>query len=224
MLKYCINNSMIGNCYPFFLSNFNLSDSYYLYRIYSPSLSPDLIPYLSLEKINEKTKNEPHEKGADIISVCLGGKKASSSKARDFVFSLVKKENPTAVEENNNDFPLIEMIGSNVLQKTLIINLRDALRWRVYRFIPDRYIDVLWTPTKFLVFKIKGTKTETGEEALYLEPVAMYNNMDVNLSNPLNIDLSKLDTPKEIFSGKSKASDLNRYLKKLEWGSFDRRD
>lgn len=221
MLKYCINNSMIGNYYPFFLSNFNLSDSYYLYRIFSPSLSPDLIPYLSLEKISEKTKTEPHERGLDIISVCLG-KKASGNKAKEFIAELVKKEGPTSVEENGTNFPLLEMLSSNILQKTLIINLRDALRWKIYKFTPDRYVDVLWTPSKFVVFKIK--EDSQNKEAIYLEPVGVYNNMDVNLSNPLNIDLKNIDCPKDRFTGKSKASDLNRLLKRLEWSSFERKE
>ena len=220
MLKYCVNNSLIGNCYPFFLSNYNLSDSsYYLYRIISPSLSPDCIPYISLEKVSEKTKNEPHEKGVDIISVCVG-KKVNGSKAGEFVQSLLKREEVSNVVENNTKFPLIEMINSNSPQKILIVGLRDILRWKIYRFLPGRFIDVLWTPTKFVVFKIIAVD----QEAIGIEPVAVYNNNDVTLSNPLNVDLTKIDYPKEKFSGKSKASDLNRTLKRIEWGSFERRE
>ena len=222
MLKLCVNNSLIGSCYPFFLSNNELSESsYYLYRIYSPSLSPELIPYISLEKISEKTRsNEPHEKGADLISVCLG-KRASNEKACEFVQSILKREEEIVIKANtSNKFPLIEMANTNSPQKSLIVGLRDALRWRIYRFIPGRFIDVLWTPTKFVVFKINAEE----QDAISLEPVAVYDNNDVNLTNPLNVNLNTIDYPKEKFSGKGKASDLNRLLKRLEWNSFERRE
>lgn len=214
---------MIGNYYPFFLSNLKLNESYCLYEIFSPSLSPNLIPYFSLEKISEKTKYGPNEENSiNIISQCLGETPISASREKEFVFDILKKEGPTIVKENDNGFPLIEMMNSNIIQKTLIINLRDSLRWRTYRFIPDRYVDILWTPTKFVVFKIK--EDEKVNDTIYLEPVGMYENTDVNLENPLKVDLTKIEAPKVKFTGKGKASDLNRLIKRLEWNSFDRKE
>lgn len=217
MIKYNLFNSMIGNQYPFFLNNSALKDSYYLYQILSPSLSPNCIPYISLTKISEKTKSEPYGNDSDIISICLGTKKNIEKTAPEFIESLLKKEDPL-VEGNNKKFPLVEMENGNNLQKSIIIGLRDALRWKSYKFTPGHFVDILWTSKDFLVFEIKGDK-----ETIWLEPVAAYRNTDVNLETPLFVDWSRVDYPKDKFIGVTKASDLNRIIKRIEWNSFDRR-
>ena len=100
----------------------------------------------------------------------------------------------------------------------LLVNLRDTLRWKNYRFYPNRFIDILWTPTEFVVFKICGDK-----DYMWLEPSAAYKNTDVMLQEPLNVDLSTIDCSLYKWEKSSiKASDLNRLIKKLEWLSFDR--
>lgn len=223
MIKLNLVNSMIGNYYPFFLSNEHLNDSYYLYRLISPSLNPECIPYLSLEKISEKTKNkQPNGNNIDVLSICLGNRKNLSERAAEMVSNIIKRnEKVDVVVDKNKDgeFPLIEMEQTNNIQKALIIGLRDALRWKLYKFLPGNYIDVLWTPTKFIVFEIKGS-----EDNLWIEPVGMYNNSDMNLTNPIKIDLSKIEYPTTKVSGKNKASDLNRMIKTLEWSSFTRKE
>lgn len=226
MIKPNLTNSMIGNYYPFFLSNENskkLSDSYYLYRIISPSLSPDCIPYLSLEKISEKTKNkQPYGNNIDVLSICLGNKKNLEDRSAEMVYNIIKRNekiDPVVVKNGTSKFPLIEMVQTNSIQKSLIIGLRDALRWKMYKFLPGRCIDVLWTPNNFVIFQIKGDN-----DSIWIEPIGMYNNMDTNLTNPIDIDLSKLDYPKTKISGNNKSSDMNRMIKQMEWGSFNRKE
>lgn len=218
MITYNIVNSMIGNVYPFYLSNQTLQDSYYLYRIYSPKLSPNCIPYFSLEKISEKTKNEPYGHGSDVISVLTGKKKIEGKSVKFLIENYLKKENPV-IDKNGLEFPLIEMENGNNLQKSVIIGLRDSIRWKFYKFNEGRFVDVLWTPSQFILFTVKEDSTK---DSIWLEPVGVYNNMDVNMENPIEVDLSKIDYTKTIFSGKNKASDLNRVLKKMEWESFNR--
>lgn len=222
MVKYNLVNSMIGNVYPFFLSNLTPNDSYYLYRIYSPKLSDNYIPYISLEKISEKVKNEPYGHGSDIFSILLGKKKIES-KSLNYLEELLKKENPV-IKGNELEFPFIEMENGNNLQKSIIIGLRDSIRWKLYKFTTGRFIDVLWTPSKFVLFEIKGDKKDN-PETIWIEPVGIYSNDDVNLENPIeSINLESIDYPRMTWSGKNKASDLNRILKKLEWESFNRKE
>lgn len=219
MIKYCLINSMIGNYYPFFLSNADLKDSFYLYRIVSPSLSDECVPYLTLEKVGEKNKNDQPSKDIDVIAQIFNSKKNVESKAVDYLVDLLKKEQQPVIEKNGDKFPLIEMGMSNSIQKSVVVGLRDTLRWKFYRFYPGRFVDILWTPTKFVVFQIKGD-----DDKLWLEPVGMYRNIDVSLQNPIKIDLTKLDIPNTEVTGKNKASDLNRIIKSMEWGSFTRKE
>lgn len=221
MLKYNLVNSMIGEVYPFFLNNQSPSDSYYLYRIFSPKLSKDCIPYISLEKISEKTKNEPYGHGSDILSICTGSKKNIESKGIEYLNEYILKKECPVIEKNGQEFPLIEMENGNGIQKSIIIGLRDSLRWKSYKFVSGRFVDILWTPKQFILFEIKEDKKN---DSIWMEPVGVYNNIDANLTNPLNVDLSKIDYPKTCWSGKTKASELNRVIKKLEWESFGRNE
>ena len=219
MNKYFnLTGTMLGNQYPFFLNNGNLSDSYYLYQITTPGLNENLIPYISMGKISEKTKSEPYGKGSDILSVCLGTKKGMPGTGVELLQDILKKEN-TKVKNNGKEFPLIDMVEGNNMQKSMIIGLRDALRWKLYKFVPGRFVDLLWTSKDFIVLKICGDP-KTG---LWFEPVSAHRNTDVELKEPIRVDWGRINYPKEVFSGSSKASDINRALKRLEWSSFDRR-
>jgi hypothetical protein len=215
---YNLTGTLIGYQYPFFLGNTKLSDSYYLYQITTPALSPNTVPYLSMTKISEKTKSDPSGKGSDILSVCLGSRKNIQETGVKFMQTVVKKEE-TSVVGNGKEFPWVEMTLGNNLQKTMIVCLRDALRWKAYKFTPGHYIDLLWTIKDFLVFKIVGD----GKDSIWLEPVSAYRNTDVEMKNPIPVDWTRINFPKEHFTGFAKASDLNRTLKRLEWGCFDRR-
>lgn len=219
MTKYnVLVNNLLGYKYPFFLNNADLTSSHYLYEIYSPKLNEDYIPFISLKKISEKTKNEPYGQDSDILSVCLGSKKDIEETGVKFLEGLFKREEYD-VRENGKDFPLITMPkDSNSAQKSTIIGLRDALRWKSYKFAAGRYVDILITQKNFAVFEIKGDK-----ESIWLEPVAAYNNTDLNLEKPINIDWSRVDYPKQKFTGTVKASEMNRAIKRIEWDSFSKR-
>ena len=101
---YNLTGTLIGYQYPFFLGNTKLSDSYYLYQITTPALSPNMVPYLSMTKISEKTKSDPSGKGSDILSVCLGSRKNIQETGVKFMQTVVKKEE-TSVVENGKEFP-----------------------------------------------------------------------------------------------------------------------
>ncbi len=214
-----LTGTLIGYQYPFFLNNSVLSDSYYLYQITTPALNEDLIPYISMVKISEKTKSDPYGHGSDILSVCLGSKKNILETGVAYLEDILKKED-TTVKENKKEFPWVTMVpGGNNMQRSIIVNLRDALRWKNYKFVPGRFIDLLWTTKDYLVLKIMGD----AKNAIWLEPVAAFRNTDVEMTRPIKVDWSRIGYPKEKFSGHAKASDINRALKKLEWSSFDRR-
>jgi hypothetical protein len=213
-----LTGTMIGYQYSFFLNNANLPEAYYLYQITTPGLDEHLTPYISLTKISEKTKTEPYGKDSDILSMCLGSKKGVTPEAgKELLESILKKEG-TVVKENGDKFPLATMVPGNNMQRAIIIGLRDALRWKNYKFVPGRYVDLLWTSKDFILLKICGDR-----DALWFEHVAAYRINDVNLENPLKVDWTRINYPKEKFTGTSKASDINRTLKRLEWGSFERR-
>lgn len=220
MNKLNVNeNCMLGVGYPFFLNNSNLKDSYYYYEIYSPSVDEeDLVPYLSLVKTNEKTISEPWGHGSDILAMCLGSKKDITMNGTNLVNDILINRD-TEVVENGREFPLFKMTEGSDLQKALIIGLRDALRWKSYRFQAGRQLDLLYTSTEYVVFDICGDDNE-----IWFEPKGVYKLDDVNQVNPLKVgDLTKLEYPKEHFERKSnKISEINRMLKVLEWKSFKR--
>lgn len=229
MIKYNLVNSLIGNVYPFFLNNNKLSTdpSYYLYQVVSPKLSPDLIPYISLKKISEKTKlgsqAEYYGKGNDVISICLGNKEKTRDKEVSYLKSLLWRENPIIDLPEDDEFPLIEMENGNNIQKAIIIGLRDSIRWKNYKFQEGYYVDILWGQNTFMLFKICGEK---GKQEIWFEPFGLYSNLDPGMFNPLPVNLETIDYPKDRWNigDKNKASEMNRSLKKLEWESFNKRD
>ena len=212
---------MLGTGYPFFLNNSNLKSSYYYYEIYSPGLTSELTPYLSLIKTNERIVSEPHGHGSDILAMCLGTKKDIITAGTSLVEDILSNRDTTVVEKGR-EFPWFEMTEGSDLQKALIIGLRDALRWRLYRFQSGRQLDLLYTPTEYVVFDIWG---DDGDENFWFEPVGVYKLDDVEQKNPLKVDLQKLEYPRDHFERKpGKISEINRMLKTLEWKSFKRKN
>ena len=215
-MKETLNNFLGYQC-PFFLGNKWFGEEYYQYQIYSPGLDEKLNPYFSLFKISEKTKNNtPNGQGSDIIASLLGTKRKITKTCSEYISDMMKKDEPVVVPKDS-DFPWITMEPGGLLQKSLIIGLRDSLRWKMYKFFPGRMIDVLWTEKEYVVFNINGSKED---ETLWLEPVAVYSLSDPEMRNPLPV---KPIITKEKFTGPGKISDLNRYVKRAEWSSFDRR-
>lgn len=121
-------------------------------------------------------------------------------------------------QETSGEFPRFSFNKyTNDPQKSVIIYLRNSIRWTKYKFAPGSLIDVLWTPEKFVVFKIEGTDTE-----MWLTPQAMYKLTDFDLKNPMSV--KDLAFTREKFSrDKTKISEFNNAIKLLEWKSFERK-
>ena len=211
--------NLLGRVYPFFLNNADLSESHYLYQIYSPRLTSDLTPTISFTKISEKTNAEtPSGSDLDIVSL-LVNKKVASERVAEIFTEFLKFEENVKVEARQNLLPeIISSEESNIAQKTIIIDLRDTLRWKNYRFTPGRFIDILWTPTEFVVYEIKGDN-----EKMWLEPVNVYKTYDTSLKKPLNVNLDQFRINEKWNKTQGKASELNRFIKSLEWSSFTKR-
>lgn len=210
-----LTKTLIGNQYPFFLNNQTLGE-YYLYQINTPCLSPSIIPYISMTKISERTEGGfPWGNDSDIISAALGFRKPiAPDYAARFIENMMKDESLVVVK-NGKNFPLIELTNDIIMQKALLLGLRQALRRRVYNFNPGSYIDILWTSKEFALFKIEGNQKE-----IWLSPVSVWRNTDVCLKNPLTIDWDRFDYPHEKFTN---IQDFCKFIKKLEWFSFDKR-
>ena len=218
-------NNHLGNYYPFFFNNYNLTDQHYLYQLYSPGLSENMNPYLSMTKVSEKTIYGIYGKETDILKACIEKPKEGEQKQTsiEYLESLFGKNLGIIVKPGNNKrFPMIEIKEtpeheSLEIPRTLIVSLRDSLRWKFYRFYKDRFVDILWTPTEFALFQIK-----IDDENLVLEPKGLYENRDVMMESPLDLGNYKIQSykwPKDSI----KATDLNRFIRKLEWCAFDRR-
>ena len=231
--KYNLTNSMLGKIYPFFIGNSpKIKENFYLYQITSPSLSPSYIPYISLKKVGERSEDYRFPylgKDCDIISICRGG---NGNKTRmeniesdnlKFVENLLKKDEPLVDRNGEDKFPLIEMENGNNIQKSLIINLRELLRWKTYKFNPGNFVDVLWTQDKFMLFKFE---LSSDKKFIEMKPVGLYENTDPGLKNPINITDIESIAPTYKWSAENnpkKYNEINYIIKKLEWESFTRR-
>lgn len=213
-------SSMLGNRYPFFLNNEDLSKSHYLYELVSPGLSEDLVPYVSLTKVSERTVKDEHPYGSDLdlVSHITGNKRVSEGLAAKVFTEVLKWEDGVVVTKGSHGkLPSVEMINDSVIQKSLVINLRDMLRWKTYKFSPGQFVDILVSGSHFLVAEFKGDS-----EVLWLSPVGIYNNSDVSLQTPLKINISeRVKEPleelfKARFAGPTKASEINKAIKKVE--------
>ena len=217
-------NNHLGNYYPFYLNNYNLTDQHYLYQLYSPGMSEDMNPYLSMTKVSEKTHYGIYGKETDILKLCIERPKEGETKITplEYLKDMFKNFDIEVKAGAAKKFPVIEIKEtpeheSLEIARNLIVNLRDSLRWKFYRFYKDRYVDILWTPTDFALYQIK-----IDNENLSLEPRGLYENRDVMMQDPLDVDYYKLQTykwPKDSI----KATDLERFIRKLEWTAFDRR-
>ena len=227
-----LHNTMIGKVYPFFLNNTNLQ-SYYLYQVNTPGISSNEVPLLSLTKLSEKTMNkgeysmkegDTRQYDLDVIFTIIHSRTNSFKKISDFMYRniLDRAEGVYGKADlyydlNEFKFPMWEVEKNNNVTRAIIVGVRDQLRWSKYRFQEGCYIDVLVTPTKFAVFKLVGD----GKDQLWLEPVGVYNNYDVDMKNNLTDSLGKLNYPKVKWSGEKRASDINRVIRSMEQKSFD---
>lgn len=218
---------MLGRYYPFFLSNTNLGDAHYLYQLYSPKVDEKtLTPYVSLTKVSERTydkQTQPEGSDLDLIRVCTGKKQITPGDAAEYIDIAVKHAwGKMHYDEGTDNFPYVEMNENNQFnQRTLVVTLKDCLRWKNYRFYPGRLVDVLWTKDEFTLFEICEDDT-----TLFLKPLnVLYKNTDTGMSNPKEYNFADNGFVSEHIdkTKPTKASDLNKYIRSLEWGSFIKR-
>lgn len=210
-------NNFLGREYTFYLSNYNLpNDSFYLYRLYSPGLMKGTTtPLLSLEKIGERTKpGQGYDQDRDLLSYVIGGKEGIDQKGIEWIKNAVRNENAVVLNDGTK-FPRLPLEFTRDNQKNLVCSLRDTIRWKYYRFFVGRRVDILWTPTEFVVFEFKGDDTN-----LWLEPCGVYKNNDYLMQNPLPVDLKTIKCDGFRWE-KGKTSDINQTIRRIEWNSFD---
>lgn len=226
-----VTDTMMGKCYPFFLGNSVLGKCYYLYEIYSPCLNSKGNPTFSLSKISERIEDVPElgipgyliGKNSDIISYVSNTKKVKKT----FLEYLkgIYRNDEVVVEEyrGKTGFPITELNLSdegNTLQKQAIINLRDSVRWKSYKFAVGKKVDLLYTLGEYVVYEFIAGDNNT----LSLKPIAMYKNSDVEMKKPLKVDLSRVNVPRGNNWSADKFSDINVSLKLFEWESFRRKE
>jgi hypothetical protein len=155
----------------------------------------------------------------DLIATLMKSRKKMSEGAVKYLEKEVfnrPEESKIAQKMYNNgiNFPLFDY--STYTLRSIIIGLRDNIRWNRYRITSGKKIDMLLSPTQYGVFKIKGDK-----ESIWLELDGVYDNLDIEQQNPLNVDTTKVQYPKEKFFGDKKSSELNRAIRSYEWKSFE---
>lgn len=217
---------MLGYVFPFFIGNKELGESYYVYKFNSPGLNEKLDPLMSLEKIGEKITHgfcaeinaagKVSMNGSDLIASIIHTKKNIEEDAVEFInknviFRSIDKS--FKVYKNGTDFPLIDLDITGQLQKSLILTLRDSIRWGTYRLTAGNYVDAITRKDIYTVFYIDGNQDE-----ISLIPKKSYKITDYRMDNPMDpFDDEKFSYPKTIYKGKNKSSDLNVDLRKLEW-------
>lgn len=215
--------SILNKNFTFFMTNDFGVKNYYMYQLVSPALSPDYIPYCSLRKISERIAFEGTASGADIdlIQELRGDKdrRKTVENAVAYLEKLMERDRPIIDQpKTENEIPYLEMDSIQAV-RSMIITLRDAVRWKKYRFQAGKFIDILWTQNTFLIAKIMGDDKE-----IWLEPVAIYRNDDPEMKNEVkNQALPEKLLKGQHFTGDKKASDLNREIKYLEWEAWKRR-
>lgn len=225
MIKHSV---MLGLKVPFFLSNTG-ELNYYLYEVYSPGLDKELDPYFSLTKITEKTgKGVFNGKDSDILSYVSGSKENikpgfAVSIVEDIFnrFDMREEKEVHNIEKwrTRDSFPWISVEPGNILQRRLVVGLRDKFRWKYYKLTPGNTIDLLWDKNHYLVVPIEGD-----EDSIYLgSPTAMYKMEDLDRKNPLPVPGNAKDLlPKGKWSGPNKASSINWALKRFEIESLSK--
>lgn len=217
-------NTLIGKYFPFFTNNTAIGSSFYLYQVTSPGLDDKLKPTLTLTKVGEKTGKDDFQANEETLSMNSGDiirllmkknrKSLSDYVKKDLISTSTKKilgdGEPINVKENGSDFPIFSMDSGDLISRSIIINLRDSLRWNVYKFFDGKYVDILQNDNKFTIFKIHDDG-----ESLWLEPVNTYSVLDVSLERPIKNFHPYYPTDK--FSGKLRNSDLNRAIRAQEW-------
>ena len=240
------NSNYLGMIYPFFLDNSCLKDHVnrvedtrrtpcYYYEFYSPGMNKNQTPYISLTKVSTDVAgnaNIPCENDLDVLKMCSGDKKLMSRRATDFINEILfkrEKFKPVAhvPEGKPTTFPFFEMDDELLTQRVLITSIRDSLRWRFYSFQAGSYVDILWDNEKHEILICEICENE---ERVWLEPKGMYDILDTNFEHNLIKDLDefkKTEFKRSKYWKKDRTirvSDINKYIKTLEWNSFLKED
>lgn len=242
-----ITTGMYGKVYPFYLENNRLSNylAYQVYSPgiddqFRPTLSLKLVSenlpfngkkdkmptrkelmgykFNDLKIFNFSIKDNESTEGAELDKMALDSVNEMLKKFKAENEGASPEKRFEVYQNKEGEFPRFTLNPySTDPQKSVIIYLRNSIRWTKYKFAPGCLVDVLWTPNTFVVFKIEGTNNE-----MWLTPLAEYNLSDVDLNHPKPVD--KLDFTQEKFSrDKTKISDFNNAIKLLEWKSFERK-
>jgi len=209
--------TFIGNAYPFYIGNSKLGSSWYVYQVYSPRLNEDLeTPMISLCKVSECTTEHQfcaNEKGMcdlDLVATILRSKKDITTNAPKFIKDTVSRIDES-VEVVSREFEFPEIKLNPLAVRTILLGLRDGIRWSTYRFVPGCKVDVISSPTQFTVFQIIGEG-----DSVKLEPESTYDMKDYMMTSPKPVS-NNINYPKDRYSGSKRASDLNRNIRAMEW-------
>lgn len=215
-------NYYLGRKYPFFMgNNGNLSDKYYLYQVYSPGVDVDQVPFVSLTKVAEKSDFNTSTRGKDIDLISTITYPKKSVEPVEYLSEMLKREQAVFVgQKSPEDFPMLKVQDENVyLEKSLIVGLRNNLRYSNYRIYPGKKVDILWGPNTFLVCSICENETE-----IWLEPDNLYKNTDLLMRHPLSNNITTEDVGIRLQKSQPKMmASLFYMIKALEKLSFDRR-
>ena len=231
---YNLIDNMIGGYYPLFMGNEELGDAGYVYQLTTPSYSKTTLkPYISMTKVCDYVPSKTGEKTVSMDNDILfnimdepyrntfkddkGNIDRSKINWAGQVRRLIDAKAVKIIPNiQRGGFPLIEISGTDLdVQKSLILNLRAALKWRKYKISAGKKIDILWTRTKYAVFEIVGDG-----DFYSLKPVGMYANSDIRMKNDLTGDY--VFEPLERFS--KKVPEFLSGIKELEAGFITRRD
>ena len=117
----------LGNYYPFFLNNSDLTSYHYLYQLYSPKLDEKtLTPYVSLTKVSEKTVSGPHMSwpegtDLDLLRVCTGRRELNEQEAAEYLDTISKGAwGKMHFDLGSGKMPYVELTDNQFYQRTLI--------------------------------------------------------------------------------------------------------
>lgn len=222
--------SSIGKVFPFYIGN-PTQKNYYLYQVVSPKLNEKCKPLITLRKISERTGEKDFSASftsmnhGDILATLLKTRKKLETKGVKYLEKEIlaryseedRSDNTINLYEDGSNFPMFNL-DYNIL-KTIIVGLRDSLRWSKYKLQPGTEVDILLTPTKFGIFEIQGDR-----ESMKLAFKAAYDNMDVERKFPLDLKEDEIQYPKDEFKGEKRASDLNKAIRSQEMKAFETED
>lgn len=221
-------DNLLGKKFTFYLSNSKqakMANEYLTYEIFSPGISTRkngeeiYYPLLSLTKVDEGSNNlygDP-KLSLNLIQACYRSKKDVDLKEQfELVQNILKREKIDTFIFEGKEFPDLEMINGNHLQKALIAGIRDTIRKKYYRYHSGNLIDILVSPEHFILTEVTG---DLKEKTLKLVPVNAYRLDDPRMQNPCSEVFNNTKLPKWVtdYSGRNvNFWDINSAIKRFE--------